>query len=203
MQRWLQGHFPGARPYDSYRVVLSPLVAYNQSSTWFESNGFKELMPHVNFPYPADVARAGLTLSDTAARLFRGNIVFTEINHGYINPEADKYAERIARAISNRPLWVDTARGPDYYGGNGVFNEYMNWALVNLRLAEYAPADERDAMIGSVNRMMVRGRGFPRFEAFSRFLVPLYLERGGRTLADLYPEIIAWFEQQNAAVGGP
>lgn len=203
MRRWLERNFPGAVPYDSYRIVFSPLVAYNQSSTWFASNGFTELMPHVNFPYPADLTgRAGLVLSDTSAKLYRGNIVFTEINHGYINPEADKYGERIERAISSRHHWVDSAMGPQYYPGGGTFNEYLNWALVNLRLADHAPAAERDTMIARVERMMVTGRGFPRFADFSRFLVPLYLNRpAGQTLADLYPEIIAWFERENGRAG--
>ena len=34
------------------------------------------------------------SLPDASARLFRGNILFTEINHGYINPEAERYADR-------------------------------------------------------------------------------------------------------------
>lgn len=200
MQTWLSNHFPGAKPYDSYRIVFSPLVAYNQSATWFESDGFSELMPHVNFPYAQDLQeRHGTTaLSDSAAVLLRGIIVFTEINHGYINPEADRYAERIAAAVSNRDLWVDPAMGPNYYGGNGIFTEYMNWALINLRFADFAPPAERDSLIARIDRSMVEGRKFPHFAEFSRFLVPLYVGRGERTLAQLYPEIIAWFERENA-----
>ena len=197
MQRWLNAQFPGARPYDSYDIVFSPLVAYNQSTTWYESNGFKVLQPHVNFPYVADLRRAGRpNLSDSAARLVRGNIVFTEINHGYINPEAARYAARIDRATSDHYYWVDSAMGPGYYAGIATFNEYMNWVLVNLRLAEAAPPAEGAALIAGVEQMMVRNRSFPRFAEFSEFLVPLYLNRGkGRALADLYPEIITWFEE--------
>src|SRR5690606_16873671 len=137
-------------------------------------------------------------LSDSAAVLLRGIIVFTEINHGYINPEADRYAERIAGAVSNRDLWVDPSMGPNYYGGNGIFTEYMNWALINLRFADFAPPAERDALMERIERSMVEGRKSPRFAEFSRFLVPLYVNRGERTLAQLYPEIIAWFERENA-----
>ena len=197
MRRWLEGQFPGQEPYQSYRIVFSPLVAYNQSVTWLESGGFKELQPHVNFPYAADLARGGFAtpLSDSAARVYRGNIVFTEINHGYINPEADRYAARVAQAIADRDHWVDSSKGPGYYGGNAAFNEYMNWVLVNVRYVDVAPAAERAAMTEAVERMMVR-RGFPRFPAFSRFLTARYAaRRPGETLASLYPEIIAWFER--------
>lgn len=200
MKKWLDKNFPGSNDYDTYKIIFSPLVAYNQSSTWFESNGFKELQPHVNFPYPQDVSRLlpGEKLSEQGEVIFRGNIVFTEINHGYINPEADKYADLIAKATSNRDRWVDKSKGPGYYGGIAAFNEYMNWGMVSLRLADYAPRDEQDRMIAAIDRMMTERRGFPQFAAFDKFLVNLYRTRKrGKTVADLYPQIIEWFEKGN------
>jgi hypothetical protein len=204
MKKWLDKNFPGQSGYDCYKIVFSPLVAYNQSTTWFESNGFRELQPHVNFPYPQDVKRAYEPGSESGQNVFRGNIVFTEINHGYINPEADKYAERIYRATSSRERWVESSRGPGYYGGIGTFNEYMNWGLVSLRLIDYAPKDEQPRMIASIDRMMTTRRGFPMFEAFDKFLVSLYRNRpAGTTIADLYPQIIAWFERNNRPMMHP
>jgi hypothetical protein len=137
-------------------------------------------------------------LSAPAEAIFRGNIVFTEINHGYINPEADKYADRVVKAISNRDRWVDKNRDRGYYNGIASFNEYMNWALVSLRIVDYAPRDEQDKMIASIDRMMTERRGFPQFEAFDKFLVDLYRnKKPGQTVADLYPQIIEWFEKNN------
>jgi hypothetical protein len=41
-------------------------------------------------------------------------------------------------------------------------------------------------------------RGFPQYAAFSRFVVPLYhARRPGQTVADLFPDVIAWFEDNN------
>ena len=200
MKTWLDKNFPSSNDYSFYNVIFSPLVAYNQSSTWFESNGFKELQPHVNFPYEQDIGRRlmGTTISAESETIFRGNIVFTEINHRYINPEAEKYAAQIAKATSNRDHWVDKKMGPNYYAGIGAFDEYMNWALVSLRIADLARREDRDAMIASVDRMMTKGRGFPQFELFDRFLLDLYLNRKpGQTLADLYPQIIEWFDKHN------
>jgi len=202
MKRWLDRNFPSSNNYDTYNIIFSPLVAYNQSSNWFESNGFRELQPHVNFPYPQDIR--SLRLSPQAEIVYRGNIVFTEINHGYINPEAEKYAERIAKATSHRNLWVDTSMVPEqyragYYNGNAAFDEYMNWALVNLRFTDELARDEQGAAIAAVNRMM-KGRGFPRFAVFSQFLVDHYRARPpGQTVADLYPQIIEWFDKNNQA----
>jgi hypothetical protein len=200
MKRWLDKNFPASNDYDTYNIVFSPLVAYNQSTNWFESNGFKELQPHVNFPYPQDWARYAKDnkMSEKAQIIFRGNIVFTEINHGYINPEADKYADRIAKAISRRDFWVDKKMGANYYGGNAAFNEYMNWALVSLRIVDYVPAAEQDALVAAIDEMMTKRRGFPQFAKLDKFLIDLYKNRkSGQTLADLYPQIIEWFEQNN------
>ena len=202
MIRWLDKNFPTSNDYDTYKVIFSPLVAYSQSSNWFESNGFKELQPHVNFPYQQDFEQfvKNNKLSKQTEIVYRGDIVFTEINHGYINPEADKYAERIAKATSNRDLWVDKKMGPNYYNGNNLFNEYMNWGLVNLRYVDYVPANEQDKLFTSVEQMMTKGRSFPQFDSFNKFLVNLYRNRQpGQTLADLYPQIIEWFEKNNRA----
>ena len=57
MKRWLDRNFPTSSDYDCYKIVFSPLVAYNQSATWLESNGFKELQAHVNYPYPQALTR--------------------------------------------------------------------------------------------------------------------------------------------------
>ncbi len=200
-KRWLDERFPGSSDYDLYRIVFSPLVSHNQSSTWFESDGFRELMPHVNFPYPEDVNRSG-HLSETAFAIYAGNIVFTEINHGYLHRPGEEHSNRIAAATSQRDHWVDPSQDESYYRGIGTFNEYMNWGLVCLRIMDYVPQAEGGALIERVEKSMVR-RHFPRFEAFNTRLMELYAARPeGGTITDLYPEIIAWFEGENAIAGG-
>jgi len=75
----------------------------------------------------------------------------------------------------------------------------MNWALVSLRFLDMAPAGDQPTLIRSVDDMMTSRRGFPRFTEFDTFLVDLYRHRPpGQTLADLYPQIIEWFEKENA-----
>lgn len=195
MLAWLGRQFPEANEYDTYKIVFSPLVRGNQSVNWFESNGFKELQPHVEFPY-----RSFPGVSAEADLVFRGIILFTEINHGFLNPVTSRYADRITRAVSNRYFWVAKEKGPRYYNGAGnLFDEYMNWALVNLRYIDYVEnPEEREKLIEMVDRMMVERRGFPQFADFSRFLNDLYRgRRPGQTVADLYPQIIDWFAERN------
>jgi hypothetical protein len=53
-------------------------------------------------------------------------------------------------------------------------------------------------MIAAIDRMMTKGRGFAQFEAYDKFLVDLYRNsKPGQTVADLYPQIIEWFEKGN------
>lgn len=198
MKSWLDKNFPSSNDYDSYKVIFSPLVAYSQSFTWFNNSGYKELLAHVNFPYLSDFKKVQANVSDHSLNVYRGNIAFTEINHGYINPEAEKYAEQIRKAISNRDIWIEKTRAPNYYGGNAIFTEYMNWGLVSLRILDYVPQNQQENLIKRVERIMINNRSFLRFGEFNSFLMDLYKTRdSGQTLAAMYPRIIEWFGRNN------
>jgi hypothetical protein len=192
MVAWLNKNFPSTR-YNSFKIVWSPLVGGNQSANWFENNGFKEAHAHVNFPYAFRFTRG----SKEAIDVRRGNIVFTELNHAYINPEADKYKNEIIAAFPDKYVWVEKGKAGDGYGADiGIFNEYMNWGLVGLRYVDYAPKAELDTLLRQLENYMVQQRGFTRFAEFNQFLVVLYQERKpGETLADLYPKIVVWFNE--------
>ena len=195
MQRWLGRNFPSTR-YDAFKIVLSPLVGGNQSASFFEFNGFREAQAHVNFPFHTPGNTAGW--SPEAIFVKDGNIVFTELNHAFIGPEGEKpaYRTRIQKAFSDLTIWNDPskpARG--YDTPQASFDEYMNWALVNLRYLDYAPPAEQVKLITGIEDMMVNSRGFRRFKEFDQFLIKTYKARKkGQTVADLYPVIIGWFE---------
>lgn len=196
MQRWLGKNFPSTR-YDAFKIVLSPLVGNNQSASFFEYNGFREAQAHVNFPFHTPENTAGW--SPEALYVKDGNIVFTELNHAFIGPEGEKpaYRTRIQKAFSDLTIWNDPskpARG--YNTPQASFEEYMNWALVNLRYIDYAPTAEQPKLIAQIEDMMVNMRGFRRFKEFDQFLVKIYKTRKkGQAVADLYPVIIGWFEE--------
>ena len=60
----------------------------------------------------------------------------------------------------------------------------------DIRYDEKPPQGCRD-----LHRMMIKNRGFMRFGEFNSFLMDLYKKRGSKqTLADLYPQIIEWFD---------
>ncbi len=197
MVAWLRTNFPDVTPYDTVNIVFSPLVGANQSVTWMESNGFSELQPHVNFPYRWPGIEK--TYSPAAVALRLGFVIFTELNHGFINPTAELFAPRIAAALDDRNHWlVNNDTTSNYGDAVSVFNEMMNWGLISVYLVDKAPPADLPALLAELGQTMgSQGRGFRQSPRFHRFLVDLYRNRPpGATLASLYPEIVEWFEAQ-------
>lgn len=72
----------------------------------------------------------------------------------------------------------------------------MTWAVFTLYLHDhYAPADF-EVINGNMNKLMVKERGFTRFDSFSNKLLELYKEKQHKTVADLYPSIFRWCGEQ-------
>jgi Domain of unknown function (DUF4932) len=200
MQDWLKKNFPMTRN-NCTKIIFSPLVNANQSATSFESNGFKEAQAHVNFPHLGYNPK-GAKYSKKSFDLTRGDIVFTEINHGYENPEFENNEQN--QALFNKiPFKLDvfTTKGKPagtYDNPLRCVQEYMNWALVCLRYVDFAPKEDLEALLQMRDDYMVNYRGFTKFKAFNRFLVDIYTKRPqGKVVADLYPQIIKWFEDNN------
>lgn len=195
---WLARGFAPREPFQLLTLVVSPLTGDSVSVATPQDGGFAELQPHYGFPYAEKFRGEELRgLPEETVALYRRNAAIARIQRAYFLGEASKYAERILWSVSNRKHWVDPARGADYYPGTSAFSEYLTWALVALRLSEAAPEPERARAVESIERLMV-ARGFPQYPAFSRFVVPLYQNRpAGRTVADLFPDIVAWFEDNN------
>ncbi len=203
MLDWLRARFPAVRSYDGFKIVFSPLVGGSQSVTWFESNGYRELQVHVNFPYPR-AGEAGLSPAAVAFR--RGEIVFTELNHGFINPAAEPYREAIGRTFADRAFWVKAGTSSDNYGNAmSIFLELMNWSLVALYAEDAAPGPDRERLIDELDGFMGdSGRGFSQFAPFKSELLRLYRSRPpGASVASLYPQILSWCAAHQAATATP
>lgn len=140
MRNWLQSRFSDKKPYDFVDVIFSPVVPWNQSSTWFESNGFRTLQPHVNYPYPEDVPKRNPPSAPETASVFRGIIVFTEMNHGYLSPQSEQNSARILAATDKVKGWL-VERMRNNYAGTAVFDEYMNWGVGSVYALDTIPTD--------------------------------------------------------------
>ncbi|MGA0560287.1 DUF4932 domain-containing protein [Larkinella sp. VNQ87] len=190
MKRWLEQQFPRTR-YSAVKVLFTPLVGWNQSANQFEDNGFSEAHAHVNFPF------VGKNADRQPASLVKGQrmmIIFTELNHSYLNPEADRYAKEIAVAYRDLSGWITTGKpSAGYSNPLSCFEEYMNYGLVTLLYSDLFDAATFATLKTGLEKSMVENRGFQRFREFDEELLKLYQNRKpGQTVADLYPAIIAW-----------
>ena len=190
MKRWLETQFPTTH-YSAVKVIFSPLVGWNQSANNFSDNGFTEAQAHVDFPF-VDVEQ-----KKQSAEIIRGQrmkIVFTEINHSYLNPEAEKYNQQVALAFADMSNWV-TPKTPsmNYDNSLSCFEEYMNYGLVTLLYHDLFDQKTFETLRASLEKGMVKTRGFRRFAEFDQELLRLYKTKNpGQTVADLYPAILAW-----------
>ena len=189
MIAWLGEEFPDVAPYDHTRILFSPLVGYNQSLKTFDEDGFRQSMPHVNFPYPAD---SDAQLSRNALAVYRGLILFTELNHGYINPTIEPYSGKIEAVMPDLPLWAGNETAAGYGNGTGIFTEMTNWALVSVHAYDVLPEAEADQIAERVERIMIRNRGFTRFDKFQARLLALSRSQpANESLADVFPQLVA------------
>ncbi len=196
MIRWLQKNFP-TKHYDYFNVLFSPLVYGNQSTNNFEDNHFTEAQVHINFPYILPERQKQMPKSYS---LYRGNIVFTELNHNFINPEAEKYAKEIKGFMTDLTLWEEKNKAAQYGYPTAMscFEEYLNWGLVSLYLYDHADKAEYPTMVANLDTFMQENRGFKQFKSFNHFLIDLYKNKQtNTTVADLYPTIVNWFKVNN------
>lgn len=192
MKQWLEAQFPKTR-YASVKAIFSPLVASNQSAAQFENNDFREAQMHINFPFKS-------IYNDTPRELIRARrqeIAFTELNHSYLNPEADQYGTKVNKAFGNLGKWTTSKTPRNYLDPYSCFCEYMNWALVTLYHSDHVKGTAFDALRAGVDNRMVNRRGFAKFREFDAELLHLYRNRKpGQTVADLYSAILNWAEKQ-------
>lgn len=195
MRAWLETNFPFAQPYDGIRVIVSPLMGSVQYVLRYGTETFRELQPHVNFPY-----EGGESLSTEARPLARGALLFTEINHGYIAPQSELSGQ--IQAVFSPGFWVtpDSDSAGTYATASDVFAEYVNWSLLSLYAFDRLAPDDRDAFIAGVVTTMEDRRGFAHFGAFNARFLELYAQRRpGKTAVEMYPALIEWAGEHRAA----
>ncbi|WP_245859516.1 DUF4932 domain-containing protein [Spirosoma aerolatum] len=194
MKTWLEKQFPTTH-YSAVKVLFSPLVGWNQSANNFSDNGFTEAQAHVDFPFVSATQKSQPPAITKGQRM---KIIFTELNHSYLNPEAEKYTPQIGAAFKDLSKWITKDKPSAGYNNTlSCFEEYMNYALVSLLYADLFDAKSFDTLNAGVEKGMVVNRGFQRFKEFNEELLRLYRTRKpGQTVADLYPAIISWAAAQ-------
>ncbi len=193
MQQFLEEEFGVFEANTHSLIVFSPLV--NRMSC----------MRPINKSTSANFSTLALYLLlegkekeiDQAQRASDIHLLFTEMDHGYVNPISDQYAIMLAKNFKNKK-W-DNGSG---YGGRACFNEYMTWAVYDLFILKYFPqyADQNIRNWHFVNN----GRGFIASSFFGKKLQDLYVHRNeGQKIKDLYPALLNWTGSVGATLKSP
>lgn len=185
---WLETNFP--QRHDCYRVVLSPLVYGSHNTLNFadESKDYSEILMFVS---TAQHINSFDKVSEPFRKSLVTRMVFTEIDHNYVNPvtNEDKNIARVAEAFSNLDKWntKNNYRSPAL-----TFNEYMTWSVACLYVFDNYQTENYNKFLESTIQTM-NYRGFVLFDKFYDRLLELYMKREyGETIYDLYPEILKW-----------
>ncbi len=195
MRDWLARQFPSTPPYDTTAIWVSPLTGGWQHQDVVADGNFKQLILNVNYSGALSPA-ADLS---TEAQAFRGQIIlFTELNHGSLNPAVEAHRTRIDAALAGKlDLFLDRSKGPTSYDEPVlVVAEYLNFALVTLYACDRFPASDCSGIARRVERAMAN-RVFPRFAGFQTWLLETYRNRSAeQTVESLLPQVVNWFAAQ-------
>lgn len=191
MWKWLENNFSEKINY--YKIIFSPLIngSHNtQKFFWYERD--KEFIEADMFILSANGMDAKYTdFNDTQKEVVYSPIVFTEIDHNYINPISDKYYKEIKASLADTSNWASKKALAWYKSPQSVFNEYITHAAYILYA--YDTYNKELFELARQNRIKLNKdrRGFIKFEEFADMLFNLYINRKqGSTLESLYPEIL-------------
>ena len=189
MQNWLEGKFNFK--YGNYLVTFSPLVGGAHSTQQFADNGFKQT---VMFVCRSEYSEDNRNIDE----MLNSRVVFTEIDHNFVNPTTDKYVDRVNEVFSVREKWADDeVNGASAYDSPyAVFNEYMTFALFSLYCIENFPSDDVKTYIPRMERMMTKHRGFINFDAFNQELIRIYESNPAITVDDIYVQMFDWASKE-------
>ncbi|MDO1451882.1 DUF4932 domain-containing protein [Rhodocytophaga aerolata] len=194
MWAWIESEFPAK--INAYKVVFSPLIGATHSTQKFYFMGkrtdwFSEALMFTSGPELID---SKSTLDEKEKEGLSSGIVFTEIDHNYVNPVSYKYKGEIDKVFSNRTLWTKRGGDTDHYTTpESVFNEYMTHALFCLYVQERYDRDPANYIIKSREDLMTNRRHYIRFAEFNKKLAELYRSKAEKeNIPDLYPKMIEW-----------
>lgn len=191
MKNFLVKQFDDYASGKRYSIVLSPFVYAqnlhrNIDSIW--------VADFPTIPKAIITGEGPMSLSEKSTEL---HVLFTEMDHAYVNPTSEKYAvdQKFQEA-----LWEDDSGYAGY--GDAVFNEYMTWAIFDIFNKQFFPAIADE--INLYWHFQNDSRGFPYSALFANQVAKLYNQYGGqKKISDLYPEILAWSEEVQTHLSKP
>ena len=187
MQKWLENKF--GFEYGNYTVLFSPLVGGAHSTNKFKDNNFEQTFMFVcRAEYSPKYNR-------NVNEMLESRIVFTEIDHNFVNPLSDKKIDLINKVFDNRKKWTTEGNGTSAYpNAYSVFNEYMTWGIFSLYCLDNFPEKDAKQFIQKMENQMTDNRHFIKFKKFNQQLINVYKSNSNISMNDLYDKALKWCE---------
>lgn len=164
----------------NYVIAISPLVGGQNCHRDVDRT------TTVDFPNISKDLILGNLENDYCTRIVENHTLFTEMDHGYINPISDKY-EKLITSNFNLTKW-DKESG---YQGINSFNEYMTWAVYDLFIKVNFP--EVADSIALQWQYQNASRGFIAQNLFAKKVSELYFkQKGNRSIENIYKPLLKW-----------
>lgn len=195
MWNWLEKEFPAR--HNAYKIIFSPLIGGSHSTQKYygmnekTNKWFSETVMFICDANRYDIRKE---LSETAKKGLMSGIVFTEIDHNYVNPISSKYSKEISE-IYNSEIWTNE-KNSFYNNPMSVFNEYMTHAAFCVWARDSFDQKTSEFVIEERVKMNRERRGFIMFDKFTNALLKLKQDNPTKLLSQLYPEIISWSRGQ-------
>ncbi len=183
MREWLESKFDFS--YDNFTVYFSPLVFGSHAAQRFEDNGFKQTIMFVA------KAEKNEKISTIQNILEASRVLFTEIDHNYVNPVSDKFLDKIDARFATLKDWQKGEASSNYNSPYMIFNEYMTFALYSLYISDNYPAKEVAKFLPKMEELMANYRGFYKFKEFNRKMLSLYKQNPSITIHELYTAMLS------------
>ncbi len=181
---WLEKRFDDR--ISSYKILISPLVYGFHCTGSMSHNHFSEIVMSISAP---DLEIKNFQLE---------RVIFTEIDHNYVNPTSDQFKKEIQLALSNKKKWASQQSLNSYTTELEIFNEYMTWGVFLLYARDTYPRHEFKEIKDQVIDKMKNQRGFLKFDQLSDELMRQYKIKEETKIIKYYPHMINWMKKQNS-----
>lgn len=191
MWTWLEQNFDNK--FNAYKIVYSPLIRATistQNFLTFLPLGKGYFTESVMFVCGPEIFET-LKMPNRKERIgYASGIVFTEIDHNYVNKLSLKYQHQIKSIFSNREIWASAGGDTERYStALSVFNEYMTHAVFCRYVRQTFDKKAALKIIESRIDLMVNRRKYLKFREFTDKLISL---DNRKKVKELYPEILNW-----------
>lgn len=173
-----------------YHIVLSPLVYRMNCHRDIDDNTVAD------FPSASEDFINGISTSNSISRVVQSHVLFTETDHGYLNPISDKYEQLITQSFDTKKWDMESG-----YEGISVFNEYITWAVYDLFIKEYFP-DKADS-IAIQWQYQNAARGFWAQNIFANKMAELYYKKGQKKFESIYVPFLKWCKKVGPHITQP